>query len=86
MSTTGSTSEFAEFCAFVVHMRDAGAADVTPEQSVEEFRKEQEKLRIWNERNAESDAQAARGEYGPLDLDEIMRRVTERVALRGNAQ
>jgi hypothetical protein len=83
MSTVIPSNEFSQFCDFIVQLRDAGAQDVTPEQSVEEFRREQEKLRVWHERNAISQEQARRGEAKPLDLDAIMTRVRKRLAEHG---
>ena len=77
---TVSSSDFSQFCDFVVQIRNSGAADLTPEQSVQKFREEQEKLRIWNERNAISEAQARRGEAKPLDDDAVIRRLYANLA------
>jgi hypothetical protein len=85
MSAGVQPNDFGEFCEFVVRMRDAGTSHLTPEKSVEEFRKEQEKLRVWQERNALSQQQAELGEFKPLDLDGVMGRVKERLAARGIA-
>lgn len=85
MSTVQST-DFNQFCDFLVQIRDRGATDLTPEQSVQKFREEQEKLRIWNERNAISQAQADRGEAKPLDFDALWNRVSQRLAERGVAE
>ncbi len=85
MSTVQST-EFNQFCDFLVQIRNSGAAELTPEQSVQRFREEQEKLRIWNERNAISQAQADRGEAKPLDFDALWNRVSQRLAERGVAK
>lgn len=68
-------SDFNQFCDFLVQIRNSGAAELTPEQSVQKFREEQEKLRIWNERNAISEAQARRGEAKPLDDDAVIGRL-----------
>jgi hypothetical protein len=76
-------SDFGEFCEFVSQLRERGAADVTPEQSVQEFRERQEKLRRWNERNAESMVHAEQGKARPLDLDGLLSRVETRLAQRG---
>ena len=83
---TVSSSDFSQFCDFVVQIRNSGAEDLTPEQSVQKFREEQEKLRIWNERNAISQAQADRGEAKPLDFDALWNRVSQRLAERGVAE
>jgi len=80
---TVSSSDFSQFCDFVIQIRNSGAADLTPEQSVQKFREEQEKLRIWNERNAIAQEQTRRGEAKPLDLDAVMSRVRQRLAERG---
>ena len=82
MSTIPS-SDFQQFCDFVAHIRKRGVEDLTPEQVVQQFREDQEKLRIWNERNALSEEQARRGEYRPLDLDALLKRVEQRLAERG---
>lgn len=76
-------SDFSQFCDFVVRIRDAGADNITPEQSVEEFRLEQEKWRRWNEGNAISEAQARQGLYEPLDLEALLARVEQRINARG---
>ncbi len=75
-----TTTEFTEFCEFVALVREAGATRLTPEQILAQFRGERAKWRRWYEGNIISMEQARRGEYGPLDLDDIMRRVRERVA------
>ncbi|MBL9163479.1 MAG: hypothetical protein JNL18_12150 [Planctomycetaceae bacterium] len=72
-------SDFGEFFEFVSHLREHGANDVTPEQSVQEFRDHQEKLRQWNERNSKSATQAAAGLAMPVDLDAMMTRVDARL-------
>ena len=72
------SSDFADFCEFVTHLRDEGSVDVTPEQSVQEFRLRQEQLQRWNERNAASIRQAAAGEAKELDFDDLMERVERR--------
>lgn len=79
MSTVPST-EFAQFCDFIVHIRNSGPADLTPEQSVEKFREEQVKLRIWNERNAIAEEQTRRGDYRPLDDEAVIRRLYANLA------
>jgi len=72
------SSDFADFCDFVTHLREEGGVDVTPEQSVQEFRERQEQLRRWKERNAASIRQAAAGEAKELDFDGVMERVERR--------
>jgi len=72
------SSDFSEFCEFVTHLRNEGSVDVTPEQSVQEFRLRQEQLQRWNERNAASIEQAAAGEAKELDFDDLMERVERR--------
>ena len=79
-------SDFADFCDFLVRIRSAGAVDLTPEQSVAQFREEQEKLRRWNERNTISAEQARRGEAKPLDVEALLSRVEQRLAQRGIAE
>lgn len=82
MSAVPST-DFSQFCDFLVQIRNSGAADLTPELSVQKFREEQEKLRIWNERNAIAQEQTRLGDYRPLDLDALLERVEQRMANRG---
>lgn len=76
---TVPSSDFVEFCDFVTHLRNEGSVDVTPEQSVQEFRQRQEQLQRWNKRNAASIGQAAAGEAKELDFDRLIERV-ERLA------
>ena len=83
MSTGLPSNEFNQFCDFLVHLRDEGAEYLTPEQSVEEFRKRQEKIRAWHEGNAISQEQVRRGQYGPLDDDAIIARLRKRLADQG---
>ena len=73
-----SSSDFAEFCDFVTHLRNEGSVDVTPEQSVQEFRQRQEQLQRWNERNTASIEQAVAGEAKELDFAALMERVERR--------
>jgi hypothetical protein len=82
MSTIPS-SEFQQFVDFVAQIRDRGD-DLTPEESVEHFREfqEAEKLRIFHERNEMAAEQTRRGDYRPLDLDSLLKRVEARVAKR----
>ena len=79
-------SDFSDFCDFIARIRDAGTEGLTPEQSVEQFRRDQEKLRLWNERNAIAAEQTRRGEYGPLDVEAILSRVEQRLEHRGLAE
>jgi hypothetical protein len=72
------SSDFADFCDFVTHLRNEGSVDVTPEQSVQEFRLRQEQLQRWNERNAASMKQTAAGEAKELNFDDLMERVERR--------
>lgn len=80
------SSDFAEFCEFVAHLRNEGSVDVTPEQSVQEFRLRQEQLQRWNERNAASIEQAAAGEAKELDFNGLMERVERRVRDQRSAE
>jgi hypothetical protein len=75
------TSEFHQFVDFVAQIRDRGVKDLTPEQSVQQFRElqEQEKLRIFHERNELAAEQTRRGEAKPLDLEALLARVEARV-------
>ncbi len=80
MSTPDSSAEFGAFCDFVLALRDQTGETLTPEESVARFRAEQEKLRVWHERNRISQEQADRGEARPLDLDELLAEVEAEVA------
>jgi hypothetical protein len=86
--STLPTNEFHQFVDFVAQIRDRGVNDLTPEQSVQQFRElqEQEKLRIFQERNAIAQEQTRRGDYRPLDLEALLRRVEDRVAKQGRAK
>ena len=79
-------SDFNQFCDFLVQIRSSGAVDLTPEQSVQKFREEQEKLRIWNERNAISEAQARRGDAKPLDDDAVIGRLYANLARQNESK
>lgn len=84
MNSNVPSSDFDDFCDFVLRLRDSGAQPVRPEKSVENFFPSgQEKLRIWNERNAISQFQAHLGVFNPLDLNELAARVRLRLAKHG---
>ncbi|BBO34873.1 hypothetical protein [Lacipirellula parvula] len=83
---TVPSSDFAEFCDFVTHLRNEGSVDLTPEQSVQEFRQRQEQLQRWNDRNAASIEQAAAGAAKELDFDALMERVERRASGQRSAE
>jgi hypothetical protein len=83
MSAGLPSNEFSQFCDFLVHLRDEGAEYLTPEQSVEEFRKRQDKIRAWHEANAISQEQVRRGEAKPLDDEAVISRLRKRLADHG---
>ncbi len=83
MASDVQSSEFEEFCDFLVHIRKQGVQSLSPERSVQEFRDYQDQLRQWRERNATSAEQARRGEATALDDEVVLRHLRERLAKEG---
>ena len=83
MASDVQSSEFEEFCDFLVHIRQQGVQGLSPERSVQEFRDYQDQLRQWQERNAVSAEQARRGEASALDDEVVLRRLRERLSKEG---
>ena len=75
-----SGDEFAAFCDFVVQIRTQGTENITPEQSVEEFRHHQAQLRRWQGKNRLSQEQFQLGEAKPLDDEAVLTRLRNRIA------
>ena len=61
------------------------AGELTPEQSVREFRVYQEELKRFLRDSQSAFANAANGRGGQLDVDAIMQRVAKRLADEGLA-
>lgn len=85
-SSDPASTDFDAFCDFVVKIKQQGAENLTPEQSVAEFRDYQQKLRLWNERNELSQQQADRGEAEPLDDQAVLSRLRQRLAREGKLE
>lgn len=83
MNNLPTSSDFSEFCDYVVQLRQTGSGDLTPEQSVAKFRQKQEQLRRWHELNAISIEQTKNGQHGPLDDEAIIARLKARWAQAG---
>ena len=78
-----SESPIQAFYHFLGRRLNDGDADLTPEQSVREFRLYQEELDRFLRETEPAAAQSQRGETRPLDVDAVMLRVRER--LRGQS-
>ncbi len=78
MSVGVSESPIHAFYQFLGRRLDGGDADLTPEQSVHEFRLYQEEVARFL-RETEPAAQSRRGETRPLDVDAVMLRVQQRL-------
>ena len=71
------------FHAFVGRQLQNGGKNLTPQQSVEEFRAYQAEAERFIKETQESVDQADRGEAKPIDSDALMKRVMKRLAENG---
>jgi hypothetical protein len=85
MATDVPQEEIVDFYRFLGLRLENGETDVTPEQSVHEFRLYQQELRRFLEQTQSSIAESERGESKPLDVDALMQRVRTRLTLEGNS-
>jgi hypothetical protein len=86
MATQISQDDMQSFYEFLGRrLQGGGAGDLTPEQSVREFRAYQTELARFKEETQPALEQSARGESKPLDLDALMKRVRARLADDGIA-
>jgi hypothetical protein len=79
MSTDVAGSPIQAFYQFLGRRLDGGDVDLTPEQSVREFRLYQEELAQFLCETELAATQSRRGETRPLDVDALMLRVQQRL-------
>ena len=79
MSVGVSESPIQAFYQFLGRRLVGGDAELTPEQSVREFRLYQEELARFLRETEPALAQSRRGETRPLDVDAVMLRVQQRL-------
>lgn len=79
MSTAVTDSPIQAFCQFLGRRLGGGDVDLTPEESVREFRLYQEELGRFLRETEAAVTQSERGETRPLDVDSLMMRVQERL-------
>ena len=79
MSAGVSESPIQAFYQFLGRRLDGGDGDLTPEQSVREFRLYQEELARFLRETEPAVTQSQRGETRPLDVDAVMLRVQQRL-------
>ena len=80
MTTSVSENPIQSFFQYLGRRLDGGACDLTPEQSVREFRLYQEELERFVRETEPAVEQSRRGETRSLDVDAVMHRVQERLA------
>ena len=83
MATDVPQNEMQAFYAFLERRLDSGAAGLTPEQSVGEFRAYQEELQRFLQESESAFRHAETDEGRELDVDAIMERVAKRLASEG---
>ena len=79
MSVVVSESPIHAFYQFLGRRLDGGDTDLTPEQSVHEFRLYQEEVARFLRETEPAAAQSRRGDTRPLDVDAVMLRVQQRL-------
>ncbi len=80
MAIGASANQIEAFYQYLGRRLDGGEQDLTPEQSVHEFRLYQEELERFLRETEPAVAQSQRGETRPLDVDAIVQRVQHRLA------
>ena len=80
MQTDISRDELKSFHEFLGRRIENGGTELTPEDSVREFRLYQEELKRFLVESKPAFEQARRNEGHPLDVDALMERVTKRSA------
>ena len=80
MTADIAQDELRLFHDFLGRRIENGGPNLTPEESVREFRIYQEELARFRQTIATSREQATRGEAKPLDVDALMERVNKRLA------
>ena len=80
MATDASSNEFNAFCDFLSTLQSNGDCDLTPEQTVVQFRAYQEKMIAFQKNNQTAMEQSRQGLSKPLDLESLLSRVEQRIA------
>ena len=80
MATGASSDEFKAFCDFLSTLQSNGDCDLTPEQTVVQFRVYQEKMIAFQKNNQTAMEQSRQGLSKPLDLESLLSRVEQRIA------
>ena len=83
MATGTPQTDIDAFCDFLGRIRQNGIHDLSPEDSVRQFRAYQEELKKFREDTEVSLEQSRRGESKPLDDEAFMSRVWKRLAEEG---
>lgn len=74
--------DFETFTEFMEH-RYRNGAEPTLENGVQAFREYQRQLADLRAKVREAQEQVARGEYGPIDIEEIIKEIDESLAAKG---
>ena len=82
MASTGNT-DIEQFVTFLEDQVRSGRSDLSPEQSVEEFRVYQESLAQFQSDSQASIEESASGRSQAIDVDQLKARVVKRLADRG---
>lgn len=80
MSTGSSSNEIVAFHDFVGALLQTGRNDLSPEETVSEFRAYQQELAKFQADNQLAIEQSERGESKPLDVAALIDRVQTRIA------
>ena len=83
MATGVPPDDMQAFYQFLGRRLEGSGDDLTPEQSVREFRNYQEELQRLREHLATAEQQSARGESSELDIDAVLQRVRQRLTAEG---
>jgi len=80
---SGGTTDIELFVSFLEDQVRSGRSDLSPEQSVEEFRVYRESLIRFQDDSRESIEESASGKAQAIDVDALKSRVIERLANQG---
>ena len=83
MSTESPQYGLHSFYEYLGRRLESGRQEISPEESVKEYRAYLDELERFRQRVQTSVDQADRGEAKPLDHDALMQRVSERLAKEG---
>ena len=86
MSTELPQDDIHSFYEYLGRRIERGERELSPEESVREYRAYREELQRFMAESQSSFAQAKRGEHGPIDVDAVMERVSKRLSEKGRDQ